>query len=80
MEVEVVPAEPGTAERIGHSWGMPIHYELLHNQGMMIGDWFSLDELAEDCANDGVYEFLFVAPPLKIVNGSGSPVNPLAIK
>lgn len=80
MEVEVVPAEAGSAAKIGQSWGMPIHYELLRNQGMMIGDWFWLDELAEDCARDGVYEFLFAAPPLNILNGSGSPANPLAIK
>jgi len=80
MEVEVIPAEPGTEEKLGQRWGMPIHYELLRNQGMMIGDWFWLDELAKDCAMDGVYEFLFVAPPLNIINGSGSPANPLAIK
>ena len=46
----------------------------------MIGDWFSFETLADDCAADGVYEFLLVAPPLKLVNGTGSPVNPLAIK
>ena len=80
MESEVIPAEAGSAEKIGQSWGSPIHYELLRNQGMMIGDWFSMEELAEDCAADGVYEFLFVCPPLKIINGSGSPINPLAIK
>jgi hypothetical protein len=27
-----------------------------------------------------VYEFLFVAPPLPVVNGVGSPLNPIAIK
>jgi hypothetical protein len=27
----------------------------------------------------GVYEFLFVAAPLRLINGIGSPLNPLAI-
>ena len=33
----------------------------------------------EDLATHGVAEFLFVAAPLKILGGSGSPLNPLAI-
>ncbi|MEO0990327.1 MAG: cyclase family protein, partial [Pseudomonadota bacterium] len=33
-----------------------------------------------DCANDGVYEFLFTAPPLHIPGAAGSPINPMAIK
>jgi hypothetical protein len=36
--------------------------------------------MAEDCAKDGQYTFLFVGAPLKVVGGAGSPVNPLAIK
>jgi len=41
---------------------------------------FHLDGLAEDCARDGVYEFLLVAPVIPFTNAAGSPVNPLAIK
>jgi kynurenine formamidase len=41
---------------------------------------FFLEELAASCAADGRYEFMFVAPPLPITGGSGSPVNPVAIK
>jgi hypothetical protein len=37
-------------------------------------------ELGEDCAEDGVYEYLFAAPAIPITGGVGSPVNPLAIK
>ena len=33
-----------------------------------------------DCAADQTYEFLFTAPPLNITRGTGSPINPLAIK
>ena len=39
-----------------------------------------LKELAEDCAADKVYEFLFVAPAIPITGAVGSPTNPLAIK
>jgi hypothetical protein len=33
----------------------------------------------EDLAKDEVYEFLFIASPLKIRAGTGSPLRPLAI-
>jgi hypothetical protein len=48
--------------------------------GLTVGEIFHLNELAADCAKDGVYEFLFVAPALPITGAVGSPVNPLAIK
>lgn len=38
------------------------------------------EELAADCANDGVYEFFLCGPPLKFTAAVGSPVNPLAFK
>jgi kynurenine formamidase len=39
-----------------------------------------LEELAADCADDGQWKFLYTAAPLKIVGGSGAPVNPVVIK
>lgn len=48
--------------------------------GLLIGEIFDLDSLAEDCAEDGVYEFLFSAAPLPFTAAVGSPVNPMAIK
>ncbi len=48
--------------------------------GIVHGEIFYLKELAEDCAADGVYEFFFCAPPLVITRGTGSPINPQAIK
>jgi kynurenine formamidase len=58
----------------------PLHRILIPYVGMLIGEIFDLEELAEDCAQDGVYEFMFVAPPLTITGAVGSPVNPQAIK
>ena len=48
--------------------------------GLTMGEIFYLAELATDCAADGVYEFLFVAPAIPITGAVGSPTNPLAIK
>jgi kynurenine formamidase len=39
-----------------------------------------LEELAADCSDDGQWKFLYTAAPLKIVGGSGAPVNPVVIK
>lgn len=58
----------------------PLHAIMLANSGITIGEMFDLEALAEDCASDGVYEFMFVAPPLNITKAVGSPINPQAIK
>jgi kynurenine formamidase len=58
----------------------PWHWITIPMMGMTMGEIFYLKELAEDCAADKVYEFLFVAPALPITGAVGSPTNPLAIK
>jgi len=58
----------------------PLHQVLIPGMGMLVGEIFDLDALAEDCARDGVYEFQFTGPPLPITGAVGSPINPLAIK
>lgn len=58
----------------------PVHLIMLVNAGIILGELWDLDTLAEDCARDGVYEFLLVAPPLPVTGAVGSPVNPQAIK
>jgi kynurenine formamidase len=58
----------------------PVHIVLLVNVGLLIGEIFDLEKLADDCAEDGVYEFMFVAGPLPFTKAVGSPLNPLAIK
>jgi kynurenine formamidase len=57
-----------------------VHMVLIRDMGMTLGEMFDLEELAEDCARDGVYEFLLTAPVLKFTGAVGSPVSPLAIK
>jgi kynurenine formamidase len=59
---------------------MPVHYVLIRDMGMTLGEMFDLEALAADCASDGVYEFLLCAPVLKVAHGVGTPLNPLAVK
>ena len=58
----------------------PWHWVVIPKIGISMGEIFFLKELEEDCAQDGVYEFFFCAPPLPITGAVGSPINPLAIK
>lgn len=58
----------------------PLHIVSLVHGGIAFGEMFDLDALAADCAQDGVYTFMFVASPLPITGASGAPVSALAIK
>jgi kynurenine formamidase len=71
--VEVIPFEDPAVP-------LPVHQLCIRDMGLTLGEMFDLDALAADCANDGVWEFLFSAPPLKVTGGVGSPLNPLAVK
>ncbi|HLN16947.1 MAG TPA: cyclase family protein [Acidimicrobiales bacterium] len=71
--IEVLPAAEGQGM-------LPLHCVLIRDLGMTLGEIFNLEELAEDCAADGVYEFFLVAPPLRITGAVGSPLSPIAVK
>lgn len=57
-----------------------VHMILLRDMGMPLAEMLDFEELTADCLADGVWEFFFVAPPLKITRAVASPINPLAIK
>jgi kynurenine formamidase len=59
---------------------LPVHILHLVEMGMTQGQNFMLEDLAADCADDGVYEFLLEASPQPFTNAVGSPVNPIATK
>jgi len=59
---------------------VPFHMLALCNLGIHLGEFWYLEELATECAADGVWEFLLVAQALPITGGTGSPANPLAIR
>lgn len=69
---------PNQSEAAGIN--QPWHWITIPIMGMTMGEIFNVKELAEDCAADGTYEYLFVAPAIPITGAVGSPVNPLAIK
>ena len=58
----------------------PLHMISLRNTGVLFGEIFAMDALADACAEDKRYSFLFTAPPLPITGAVGSPINPLAIR
>jgi kynurenine formamidase len=71
--------EPATMVPHTHNDGM-LHRVLIPLLGMALGELWALEELADDCAADGVYEFLLTAKPLNLIGGVGSPPNALAVK
>ena len=58
----------------------PLHQVVIPHIGLFIGELWDLDELAEDCAADNVYEFWLTAAPLPVTGAVGAPVNPIAVK
>lgn len=57
-----------------------LHNALMRNLGIAFTEITDLEALADDCAEDGCYELFYAAAPLKVAQGSGSPVNPVVIK
>jgi kynurenine formamidase len=54
---------------------MPVHVHLLVESGIHIIEALNLEALSRE----RVYEFVFVAAPLKIRGGTGSPIRPVAL-
>jgi kynurenine formamidase len=59
---------------------LPVHLLHLVDMGLTQGQNWVLDELAADCADDGVYDFWLTAAPLPVTGAVGAPVNPIAVK
>jgi kynurenine formamidase len=68
--VEVVPGDPAVGS---------LHRRLLPLLGFALGEMFDLERLALRCAALRRWTFLFVAAPLKVPGGVGSPGNAVAI-
>jgi kynurenine formamidase len=58
----------------------PFHVVAIPNMGLTLGEIFFLEDLAADCAADGRWAFLLVAPPLPVTRAVGTPINPYALK
>jgi kynurenine formamidase len=66
---------PSTTEGIA----FPIHTLTLNAMGIHLLDYLQLEDLLSACERERRWEFLFVGAPLRIVGGTGSPLNPIAI-
>jgi kynurenine formamidase len=66
---------PSTTEGVA----FPIHVLALNAMGVHLLDYLQFEDIVRHCEAVGRWEFLFVAAPLRIVGGTGSPVNPTAI-
>lgn len=68
--VEVVPGDRAAGF---------LHGRLIPHLGFAIGELFDFGPLAEACARERRYEFLFVSVPLKVTGAVSSPANAVAI-
>ena len=68
-----VPQPPGDLPRLA------LHNFVLSHLGIMLIDRSDLDALAEAAAARNRWEVMLSVAPLPIPNGTGSPVNPIAI-
>jgi len=66
---------PSTTEGIG----FPIHVLALNAMGVHLLDYLQFEDVTGHCEADRRWEFLFAAAPLRIVSGTGSPINPTAV-
>ena len=69
-------ATPTTGVDIGR---LPVHDFSLIMRGVHLFDDMDLDAVAAAAAAARRWEFLFTAAPLPIVNGTGSPINPIGV-
>ncbi len=60
-------------------WPFPVHQIGITAMGLHLIDNVALSRLAQQCALNDRWEFLFAMGPLRIVRGTGCPVNPIAV-
>jgi kynurenine formamidase len=70
--LEVLPFRP--------DYSASIHVAFLRDLGIPIGEMLVFEDLARACARDRRRSFFFVAVPLRVPGGFGSPANAIAIR
>ena len=69
--VEVSPGDPNVGN---------LHRRLIPGLGLAVGELFDFNALADQCAVENRWSFLFVAVPMNVPGGVGSPANAVAIR
>ena len=57
-----------------------MHASMIALLGLTIGEQWNLEDLAADCADDGVWECFVAVKALNLTGGVGSPANAFALK
>jgi kynurenine formamidase len=68
-----------TAPSAAEGVDFPVHVLAINAMGLYLLDYLDLDPLAEACEAMSRWSFLCVVAPLRLLAGTGSPVNPIAI-
>jgi kynurenine formamidase len=59
--------------------GLPIHFVAIPGIGLHLIDNAQLDDLADACAERRRWAFLLTLAPLRLMRGTASPINPIAV-
>ena len=62
-----------------HGGSLRLHPPLLSGMGVLIGELFALDALAEECKRENRWHFYFSSQPIMVEGGVASPPNAVAI-
>jgi kynurenine formamidase len=66
---------PSVVEQVDY----PVHVLAVCALGIVLMDCLNLDDLARSCAEERRWEFLLTVAPLVLRQGTGTPVNPIAV-
>ena len=66
---------PSAAEGVSH----PVHVLAINALGLHLLDYLQFEDLVPLCESTGHWSFFCVIAPLRLPQGTGSPVNPIAI-
>jgi kynurenine formamidase len=70
---------PDAAPSMTEGVAFPIHVLAINAMRVRLLDHLQLEDLRQACEAAGRWEFLFMAAPLRILGGTGSPLNPIAV-
>jgi kynurenine formamidase len=68
-----------TASSTTEGIAFPIHVLAINAMGVHLLDYLQFEDLVRACVAAERWEFLFFASPLRVMHGTGSPVNQIAI-
>jgi kynurenine formamidase len=68
-----------TAPSAADGVDFPVHVLAVNAMGLHLLDYLQFDDVVPLCEQSGRWSFFCVIAPLRLVRGTGSPVNPIAI-